>query len=270
MKAPNIIIEIEGKKTNLDVWPVLHIVSNTISLLRKIEKKLTKQDESRIAWKIKGVQMKSPLQWALIGEYAEGEEGVIEVDPVAPYIEGIDELENKGTKPECFDYNDLSIMKKMLSYQQDGIAAITFRAPKQKPVTPSNRALGNLYLLTAFTKPYWTYAQIEGRLDDIAAHTDKPQFIIYDPLTDDKIKCDFEKDEIKSIRNLVTERVRVSGNAKFNEYHRPVEIQVESYQRLKGQNELPQISDLHKAHIDITGGIDSVAFIEELRGEETN
>jgi hypothetical protein len=158
----------------------------------------------------------------------------------------------------------------MLSYRQNGIAAITFRAPQQKSVTPSDRALGNLYLLTASTKPYYAYAQIEGRLDDISAHSDNPQFVIYDPLTDDKIKCAFEKDEVKSIRNLVTERVRVTGSTKFNEYHRPIEIKVESYQRLKGQSELPQISDLHKAHIDITGGVDSVAFIEDLRGEEAD
>ena len=270
MKPLHITIQVESKSGKIDVRPFVHIVNNTMTILRRLEQNLGKTNESHIVWKIQNVQMKSPLQIAFVGEN-KTETNIVEIDPVTPYIQGIDELETKGTRPEVFDVTILNLIKKMLSYKEDGIDNITFSAPCLKAVTPSSCALGHIYILTASPlKPYWVITQIEGWLDELNAHGENPRFVIYNPLNDAKVKCNFPIEKIKDIRNLITERVRITGYTKFDEHHRPVEINVESYQRLRIQDELPQIADLHKLNINITGGIDSVSYIEELRDEENS
>ena len=211
MKPLHITIQVEGKAGKVDVRPFIHIVNNMMSALRKLEQNLSKKDESQITWKIDSVQMKSPLQMTFIGEN-KVEEDILEVDPVTPYIKGIDEIETKGTQPQYFDTIILNLIKKMLSYREDGISSITFLAPDIKPVTPSNRALGHLYVLIApTTKRYWVVTQVEGWLDELSAHTDNPRFVIYNPLNEAKVKCTFPKEKVKEIGHWVPDGVRVTG-----------------------------------------------------------
>ena len=265
MATTNITIKIEGKHAQLEVRPFVNIINNTISILQSLEREISESRESKTVWRIEKVKMESPLQITFRGESDTEEETV---DTITPFMGGMREIETKGTRPKYFNIRALDIAKQMLHYTQNGGVYITFDAPEQKQVKPTEKSVANLILLTApKVKPYWIFTQIEGRLDDIAAHSEQPRFVIYDPLTDAKIRCEFNKDEVKDIRNLVTERVRVSGETKFDECHRPVEVKVKSYQKLREQSELPQIEDLHKANINITNGMDSVAFIEELRGE---
>lgn len=265
MAAPNITIKIEGKAAQPEVRPFVNIINSTISILQSLEKEMSESRESKTIWRIEEVKMASPFQITCKGESNTDEKAI---DTISPFMRGMREIETKGTKPKYFNVRVLDIAKEMLRYTQNGGVYITFDAPEQKPVKPTEKSVASLILLTApKIKPYWSYTQIEGRLDDIAAHSESPRFIVYDPLTDAKIRCEFDKREIKNIRNLVTERVRISGETKFDENHRPIEVKVESYKRLREQSELPQIADLHRAHINITGGKDSVSFIEEIRGE---
>lgn len=265
MAPLNITIKIEGKNAKLEVRPFVNIINHTISILQNLEKEISESRESKTIWRIEEVKMESPLQMTCRGETDTEEETI---DTITPFMGGMREIETEGTRPKHFNIRSLNIAKDILHYTQNGGVYITFDAPEQKSVKPTEKSVANLILLTApKIKPYWSYTQIEGRLDDIAAHSESPRFIVYDPLTDAKIRCEFDKSKIKNIRSLVTERVRISGETKFDENHRPVEVKVESYKRLREQSELPQIADLHKAHINITGGKDSVSFIEEIRGE---
>ncbi len=112
--------------------------------------------------------------------------------------------------------------------------------------------------------------QIEGRLEKIDTHDKKHEFFIFDPLTNEGITCVFDKTEAREVGKIITKRVRVTGEANFNKNHKPTRIIVSKYDVLREQDELPKLSDLHKHHINITGGKDSFTFIRDLRDGSYN
>ena len=73
--------------------------------------------------------------------------------------------------------------------------------------------------IDAFIGPKSAYSvemQIEGRLDAIYVHGEKPRFYIFDALTDRGVPCKFSEDEKEEAITLLQRRVRVLGTAHFN------------------------------------------------------
>ena len=114
---------------------------------------------------------------------------------------------------------------------------------------------------------FFTTSQLEGRLEILSVHGETPEFCIYDPITDQPVRCTFTPDSVVKAADLIKRRarVRVLGRAKYNRKHKPTALEVESFEVLRDQCDLPQIADLHKARINITGDAGSVDFVRGLR-----
>lgn len=263
MNTDTITIEVNGKDGKIEVRSFIRIINGTVSALRNLEKTTVENEDQRISWTIEKIKMESPLQLTLVGE------GLSEsaFDVIGAYVDGIKSLEESGkTIPKHFNLTTLNLVKKIMSYVNNGIDSITFSIPGKESVSPTAKTFASLVLLTEpKVKSYTMETQIEGRLEQINTHGKKHEFCIFDPLTDDGITCIFENVEPLEIGKLITKRVRVTGEASFNRKHKPTKIKVSKYKVLREQNELPQLADLHKSNINITGGKDSFAFIRELR-----
>jgi hypothetical protein len=122
-------------------------------------------------------------------------------------------------------------------------------------------------MMVAATRPYEEDTELEGRLEDVSLHPSTPRFAIYDPLTDMPIRCEFSTADVDVVAELLKRRarVRVAGMARYNKNHRPMSITVRAITPLPEQKDLPQMKDLRKAKIDITGGASPVDHIRELR-----
>lgn len=270
MHTKQITIGIEGKDGKVDVRNFIDIVNNTVAALQQLEKDLSETKESHLKWKIEQVSMRSPIQLTLAGE-VDTEESVLTVDPVTPFMKDMKKLETGTEQPEYLRGATLRIVERILSYMHNGIGSITFESPGLHAVKPTQQTTAHIGLLTASKiVPYSVLTQLDGRLEQISVHGGKSEFCIYDPLTDDRIRCEFDREKVKveEVGSLITKRIRITGNVRFNEYYRPVFVKVDSFTRLREQSELPQISDLHKANISITGPQDSVSYIEDLRDAE--
>lgn len=259
MNANTMIIEVSGKDGEIDVGAFIRIVSGTVFALRNLEQKDIEEETQKTPWKIKNVKMESPLQLTIVNERHS--------DATVRYIDGIKSLE-KSAKiiPRDFTKNTLGIVKRTMSFVNNGIDYVSFRIPEMEAVKLTAKAFANLVLLTEpKVHPYTIETQLEGRLEQINIHGGKHEFCIFDPLTDDKITCVFDEVQPVEIGKLITRRVRVTGEANFNKDHKPTSIKVSKYDALKEQDELPELSDLHKHRINITGGKDSFTFIRDLR-----
>jgi hypothetical protein len=264
MAPKKMTIEVEGKGGTVPLSSFISIVQETLNTLQSLEEELLKKPKGKKTWKIESVRMSSPLTMVISPEY---EKGMSRKDVVGPFVRGLRTLEVGRKRPRYFGDTTLTGTKRMLSIMNDGISAVTFSATGVKPVKPTQKARDHAELLVPTTEPYWVYTQLEGTLENIITHG-RTEFHIFDPITDRKVRCTFDREKAHEVLSLGLKRVRVSGDVKFDENHRPIEVQVDSYERLRDQSELPQIADLHKAKINITGGKDSVEYVRGLRDAE--
>jgi len=264
MAPKKMTIEVEGKGGTVPLSSFISIVQETLKALQSLEGELLKEQKGKITWKIESVRMNTPLTMVIAPDY---EKGMTQKDVVGPFVRGLRTLESRRIRPRYFGDTTLTDTKRMLSMVNDGISAVTFSATGERPVKPTQKARDHAELLVPTTEPYWEYTQLEGTLENIITHG-RAEFHIFDPITDRKVRCTFDKQKAQEVLALGLKRVRVTGDVKFDENHRPVEVQVDSYERLRDQSELPQLADLHKARINITGGRDSVEYVRGLRDAE--
>jgi hypothetical protein len=245
----------------------IEAVQDAVLMLRSIEGNMAKEKRPASRWRIEAVSLHSPLEITISEITPKGFEPL---HAIFPFVRGLDSLNGSAQTPEHFGQDTLRLCKRLVGLLNNGLAAMEFLIPDEETARPTQHIAANVdQILGRAPEFYFEDTELEGRLEALSVHG-QPEFWIYDLITDSGTRCEFEAKDLGAVADLVKRRarVRVCGKVKFNQTHHPVSVDVVAFTPLRGQDELPQIRDLHRAHIDITGGENAVEYIRGLRDAE--
>ena len=113
-------------------------------------------------------------------------------------------------------------------------------------------------------QPYSTV----GRLEGVDVHGNKSEFYVYDPLTDQKMRCIFPDEMLEEVGHALRERVEVSGITAFGPENTPLSMRVDSLRTIKAKEGsfLDRLEAAHKrGGVNLTGGLTIEEAIDEVR-----
>lgn len=272
-------IEVTGKTEAIPVDSFLELVSSTLAVLQDLDVAISQTENATLDWEIIGASLNSPLLLTIGAKSEVGADVAPEV--IRAYLDGIEQIE-KGYEnpPPYFTETALRKTREIVAVINDGIKKVAFSTLSREPIVPSRKALENLTVIleaqaaedeieTVAELHLHTYsrkeekATITGTLETVTVHGNKPKFVIYDSLTDNKIDCFFPEELLDEVKQALPSRVRVSGTAKHNKQGHPISVIVETFKALRKRNELPSFKDLEG--INFSGSLDPTEYIRRLR-----
>lgn len=266
MARKTLTIRLTGRE-DLTTESLIEAVQDAVLILRSIEGNMAEEGRPASRWRVDAVSLNSPLQMT-ISEIPP--KGLEPLDPAEPFVRGLRCVNAGAQIPQYFTEHTLRLAKRLVGLLNNGLSQIEFSTQDEEPVRPTQHLAANVdRILGRAPEFYYEDTELEGRLEVLSVHG-TPDFWVYDPLTEQPTKCTFKPEDRERLAEMMKRptRVRVSGKAKFNREHRPISLEVESFARLRDQEELPQIRDLHRAGINITGGMSSVEYVRRMRDAE--
>jgi hypothetical protein len=231
-------------------------------ILRSTAKQLAKESPET-KWLITAISMRSPCQITL--------RGLCEQNTVLPRrvirhsLNNIRQIEATTDMPEGMTDEDLHSVIGMVSVLNDGIDSIAIESLDCGKICPSQHIAANAQ--TIRRKYRHRFGSFRGRLEDISTHGGHHNFVIYDLITDQPIRCAFNQERYLEVGALLKKRVVVYGKAHYTPSGSVASIDVDDFRGLPAPDELPKISEC--PGIDLPPDFDSVQFIRNLRNAES-
>ncbi len=269
MRHQRVIIKLTEHGQALEVPELVALFQDTVGMLKEIDCDITTKSTPFFKWHIVSIQKGSPLLATMEAVSTGGDGADGEPDVAGNFIRGLREIGRGANRPAHFGESTLTRVKRVAAMRVKGLY-VEYKGDGEKPVRVTPDVAIHVDEITGADMPdtYDEEAELDGRLLDVSLHPSVPQFAIYDPLTDRRVRCDFSDDRLSEVADLLKTRARllVVGLAHYSQ-NNPVSIKVRDFRRLREQNELPQVDDLRRAKIDITGGKLPEDYIRELRDE---
>lgn len=258
MATDQIIIQVSGRDGRyVPVASFVAAMLNALTILKEVDTQISEQNQGSTEWRIKDVSYNSPLTAVFIGEPI-GELNVVTAI-VEASADGLEQLDQSpGVVPAFFSVRALEVSKKMVNVLNDGVERLVVQVPEYKAVVPTQRVAANVDELT---QTYDELSTFEGKLEAVSIHG-KRVFYVWDTF-DGRISCRFGESELDKVVGLFGHRVSVYGRTRFSQLGKPLSIQVEEIEDVEGTRQ--PFDPRQFSAVDITGGVDAVAFVRELR-----
>lgn len=246
----------DGRPT---VVTLIDALKHTLASLRRIERRLA----GRVGnddWKVLKASLNGSLRMTVGNSSA--------ADVTGTYLGGIRMLEARAEPPTLFDIEDLEAARALVRLLDDDIREIALSAPGRGEVIPTQHAAANIAaLIDPYPRSRIERTAVVGVMDQITTtNPDKPVFRLRRRTSSLSVRCQVASTDIQTVKDCLSRRVRVYGQAEFNRVGDVIKIRVERIESLRDRSELPQIADLPA--LDLTGGIDASDYLEKLRGDE--
>ena len=266
MRANTLTIRVEGREghdAGVPLASFLQTMRESLGMLADLDRQLS-NGRSTLDWRIVQASYTNPLMIVLEGRARAADRRPYAV--VDELIRGLTDLE-QGRDPAWFTDHSLENARSIArTVSRNGISSFVFEVPDLPAVSPTGATAKNVTKILK-RRIYHEISTLEGWLQIIDVHNkDNQVFGIFDPLTNEKILCHFDKSMRDNVVQALGNRVSVEGKVKFNRFGGPLSIEVDSFEVMPGMEELPQFSDGEQ--IDITGGIPSEDFVRRLRDAE--
>lgn len=269
MSENALTVTIAGRAEDIEVSAFMAIVKNTVALLLDIEA-LESKGAPRLRWVITHLSKSSPAKLRMAGVEDRpigGAPSTPSTRVVEPFLRSMRELEEGKRRPEGFSDTMLDRATYIVRPLNGSVARVVYSSDDAKNVVPVSQHISANVDKFRLPENYAEFGELEGELGQITVHKPPYEFCIYDPLTDRKIPCRFDPDDLVQIKDHLKERIRASGLITYRRRDDlPLSVTVDDWTPLPGDADLPSIEELHAAGIDITGGRSSQEVVAEIRG----
>jgi len=267
MPREEFTFKVRGTDGRIPASTFVHAINNALTMLNNVDMAASASTSPMLIWHIKRVSQRSPLAVTLEAEPKI--EAKMPPIAVARHLVRIcGHLERRSVRPRDVLDDGLIAAKELVATLDRGLTEIIISS-EGVSARLTQRLAANVDAILG-TRFYYVDTELEGRLEGIVVHGREPEFYIYDLLTDDRTRCIFSPEFIPQVADLIKTRarVRVSGRARYTQKHKPTIVQVDYFEALPAEQDLPTLEDLHKMDINITGGLDPVEYVRRLRDVE--
>lgn len=253
-------IRIGGKDEDIDALSFLGVVTETVRLLQDLDSEMSGGSPS-LSWFLSGASKNSPVQCDFAGRTKRGNHASHGVTD--EFLASMEALETGSRRPRFFTDSMLDRAKRIASPVSTKISSLVYFGDHHiKPLSVSLQLAANA---DKFHMPdrYSEYSELEGYLGQLTAHDEHYEFCIFDSLTNNAIKCEFDPADFESVRDAMRTKVVVSGLVTYKRKdHSPVLVKVDDWRPLP--TSVP-IESLHALNINLTRGRPSEDVIRALR-----
>jgi hypothetical protein len=258
----NITIDIAAKNDFVEARDLESVLKETLDSLNGLVRNASPSHKARSKWKVTAASLKSPIQLTLTEETRNDSSdfGSTAVRALITGLAVLNSADHPTEPPPLFDSHTLRAVQRLVSVLSRDVGAIKLSSDGLE-VSPSHRVSINVEELIG-TK-FKAFGALEGRLEALSSKG-KLHFIVFDPVTRDRISCIFSPDLLEEAKAAFPQRrVAVYGEIRYDKKGKPLSIEVKRIRILKAQGELPQPTDI--AGTDISGGTESSEYIRRLR-----
>ncbi len=265
MAINELTITLSDKQGRVSIETLTTALENALEMLRSIESEIVASGVT-VRWEISRVSMRSPLRMTFQPRVRSAKGRVSRSMGnriVKSVLQGIEGIETGKSVPKSFTENALEATKKMFkSVTKEGASVAFGSRTDPRPIKLTESAVKHIDELASKARFYVDYSTIEGRLEVISVH-ERNSVVIWETLTDNRIECLVDVEEIKQASSLLGRRVAVTGRVSYRN-HIPKTISVEGpIKVLRTSAELPQPKDI--GPIDITEGASSEEHVRRVR-----
>lgn len=239
-------------RTVEDIRKLIHDVDATVS-----------QNRTRRArrWYITGFHSSDPT--ITLRPASDGtDSGIRAVSAVVDGIKWIGQPD-QTVPPPYFAERELEDLKNMRRLRSSGVSRVDFLNGTEASVVPSRVEEQVDRILRSGDEEY---GSIEGLLDAVNLHR-VPMMTVWDSITGLAVRCSFPRDFDKTVRELLTKRVRVSGLVHYFADGRP-----KSVSDFRGVEDLTPAASLRSAYFGaiphLTDGLGSERHLSIVRDDE--
>jgi hypothetical protein len=108
-----------------------------------------------------------------------------------------------------------------------------------------------------------SFGSVAGSLDSISVHRGKREFRVWDENTNRPVRCKFTDAQVNAVKDLLGNRVLVSGNVQSDRYGKPISMVAETL-AAASLGMLPPIESLMGSVPNLTGGLSIKEYLEDL------
>jgi len=248
--ANNLKIIVDGKDDVINVESFLSITKAALGLLKTLN--------GGSSWEVGKVSHNSPLSFEFVGQSDGASQAIIAM------LDGVDTLERTGVKPAHFNNDALKYAKSMSKPLVNGLSSLRLETPNRKAM----KVTSSLYRKAENAQGpefYFAFSELEGYLQMLEISRggeSHGKMAIADPLTEKTTICKFSTDSPESIGSLITHKIRVFGNVKYNREHEPVSIDIKEYEPL---DDVVSFDELTSHQFRLTGNIAAEELIRKTR-----
>jgi hypothetical protein len=259
-------VRISGRTDVIPVRTFLKIIEDTLAVIGDIDQQIADAPKPTISWGISRISKNSPLQCELVPSRHTEKDFSLEV--VHDFLEGLRTLQESGRRPQHFADKSLRRFQKLPLLLADGVSEIELSSPGEGEVKLNLRLTANIEELLA-NEPgfYYETTTLIGTLIGIRWEKDEkePKFWIDDASTGDQTRCIFKHEEMERASVALSKRCRVQvvGKLRHRKDGEIVRMEVERWETLPNQEDLPQAEDFHG--MDLTCGEDAPQAIRRSR-----
>lgn len=229
-------------------------------------------DEKAVEWKVTRVRMNSPLLLEMERTVKPGYR-----EPASRPGEELARAFARLSRGEVLG-EELSVTRlhalEKIAANSNGVRKISVKAGVGEAIPIKTEWATELRRTRAIRKmneqlPEQIYSLV-GKLEGVNVHGNKSEFYVYDPLTDQKMRCIFPDEMLDQVGRLLGERVEVAGNTKFGPGSSPQSMRVENLRAVdtKEGSFLDRLRDAHrKGKLSFTGGLSIEDAIDEVRSD---
>lgn len=254
-------IRVEGRDNDVSLSSVIHVLKDTLTMLREIDLGIAGVGKPTLRWDIVEASLNSPLTLRIVARPIgdEPSRGV-----AYALVGGLDQLEHVARTPKYFTDDTVHHARNLVKVLSNGVASISILAPGIPAALPTQRIAANV---DDIMKDEYQHidSDLMGVLEILNAHG-RVAFTVFDPIGGEKTLCHFEEQFLDAAAAAIRKRVLVKGIIKFNRQGRPVSMKVKGPIEVLDTGE--GVDFREGEQIDLTGGEDAGDFIRRMRDAE--
>lgn len=244
------------------------VVTQTIRILRDLDRGLSEQHQPSAQWQIIGASMSSPMSLTLAPKAVRGRKLN---DAISPFLDDLARLE-QGQPARHLSRGMQQRARKIVDSLGNGIVAVDFRSNGTTVCPTRNVAstiAGSLSATTYTESPnavIYEIGSIEGTLDVISVHGGKDSVKVWDSRFNVPVLCQVSDQQLEDAKEALGNRVVVRGRIKSIGNRPQAVVDVFSIQAIRRNDELPQPDRV--GPIDLFGDSEPADFLRSVPDDE--
>lgn len=257
-----LILRLEGEPKTIYMSAFLTAVNSWVKMLADLDSGISGQAKGTLDWIVSDLATGS-LQVAVESRSRlEGQNYGPKVEEAS--VNGLRLLEIEGLTPPYMSEAGIISAKRMLKLIGNcGVTGITIQNTFEG-VGLSARASANIDQLLPIR--HRALGSVEGKLEMISIHGNKPQFLVYHHRTHKAVRCVFPAEMLEQVKDALGSRVIAIGQIHLNAKNEPVRVDIEEIRILRTESDLPSIARITGIDPDFTGDLSTAEYLRGIRG----
>ena len=231
--------------------------------LRAVEAEVDRDAESPLQYRIVGLEVGS-ARVCLRPEESDPRVAQLAPRVLTRLTDTLDAV-SQGRELEGTTHETLTALQRLGGAYRRHVRGIDFGVNGTRVTLPRDFEERVRHLLRRVTRSQGT---LRGRLDAINVHQ-RPHFSIYPVTGPAKVRCLYQEEQIPDIGRYLGRYVEVEGTLHFHgDEVFPHEIIVSTLRAMPDPRGLPRADELVGSLPDVTGGLDVLDYLAELRAED--